>query len=201
MKPIYPFLLIGRIMTAADWPSEYETIRINQSESFAVESNIFVSDVMVNHTWWKEKRFIYGHRHVISNPTHAFSILEPGYAGGCHDSIRSTVAATQLGHQVDCLISANAGFFNMTTSECLGNLISNSELIMATNFKIPSFGLTPDGYLITGYLNREFLKYSKISNLVSGVIWLVRNGKNYVHKASLIEDSVIQGMSHIYYII
>ena len=45
-----------------------------------------------------------------------FSILEPGYQGGCDDKIRATVAETQKGHQQKCLISANAGFFNMTSA-------------------------------------------------------------------------------------
>ena len=87
----------------------------------------------------------------------------------------------------------------MTTAECMGNLISNGELVMATDYKIPSFGIRSDGYFIIGYLTQDFLKYSEIKNLVSGVIWLVRNGKNYVHTASMKEDSVVQGIRYFCY--
>ena len=75
---LYIFLLP---IAASEWLSEYESKQINQTDPFTYESNIFISDVTVNHTWWKEKKFVFGHRHRVINPVETFSILEPGYPG------------------------------------------------------------------------------------------------------------------------
>ena len=40
----------------------------------------------------------------------------------------------------------------------------------------------------------DFIKNSFIDQLISGVIWLVRNGKNNVQNALQFENGVIQGL-------
>ena len=43
-------------------------------------------------------------------------------------------------------------------------------------------------------MTENFIKHSFIDQLVSGVIWLVRNGQNNVQNALQFEDGNIQGL-------
>ena len=72
-------------------------------------------------------------------------------------------------------------------------MISDSQLVRSVTAKIPSFGITGNDQFIIGYLTDDFIKNSFIDQLVSGVIWLVRNGKNNVQNALQFENGDIQG--------
>ena len=82
----------------------------------------------------------------------------------------------------------------MKSGACLGNLISNSEVILNSALRIPSFGLTSRGEYMIGYLGEDMIDVNDFQQLVSGVIWLVRNGKNNVQRAVETETDKIQGL-------
>ncbi|KAH9499715.1 hypothetical protein Btru_077652 [Bulinus truncatus] len=51
------------------------------------------------------------------------------------------------------------------------------------------FGITKDGYIFTGYLSELDLIIQDFSQLVGGVVWLVRDGVNYVDESMKLECS------------
>ena len=115
-------------LTVSDWIDEYEVFKIAPGP-IEIDSKIFVTDWTVHHTWFKEQSYIYGHRHAVSGARDALSILEPGYRGGCKDKIRATVEESIRGHSerigtvnLECQVAANAGFFDMTTGDCMGKV-------------------------------------------------------------------------------
>ena len=54
------------------------------------------------------------------NPERTLSVVEPGHAGTCEEGtgVRVTVQETARGR--NCVAAANAGFFNTSTGQCLG---------------------------------------------------------------------------------
>ena len=148
-------MTFGLVMS--DWIDEYEIFKIAPGP-IEIDSKIFVTDWTIHHKWYKagthgsesvdlrtklslskwtklsvdpwykEQSYIYGHRHSVSGARDALSILEPGYKGGCKDSIRATVDESIRGHSersnkiLECQVAANAGFFNMKTGECMGKV-------------------------------------------------------------------------------
>ena len=86
--------------------------------------------------------------------------------------------------------------------KCLGNLISNENVVRNSELKIPSFGLTLRGEYMVGYLGEDQVDVNDFQQLISGVVWLVRNGTNNVQNAIELEDDSIQGTfcktSHIW---
>jgi len=163
------------------WPDEYQQSKADQSE-FTFDSKIFVTEY--NDT------FLYGHRHSITSPNDHFTILEPGGPGGCNKRTMTTVDQTIEGHGMDCLVAVNGGFFNRESGECLGNLVSNSA-VRNSGLKIPSFGLTSGAEYMVGYF--DSLSDYDFVQLISGVVWLVRNGTNNVKAAIETEYDGVQG--------
>ena len=54
----------------------------------------------------------------MNNPARTLTVMEPGGRGGCENRTRSTVRETARTQQ--CVLATNAGFYNTTTDECLG---------------------------------------------------------------------------------
>ncbi|CAC5374275.1 NAGPA [Mytilus coruscus] len=126
------------------------------------------------------------HFTAINNPMRTISVLEPGYKGGCEDQTRSTVRKSA--ERKNCLLAINAGFFNTHTGSCLGNVISDGKLVLDSNgVQNAHFGITKDGHLFFGYLSEIDLIAEQFQQLVGGVIWLVRDGKNYITESIKIE--------------
>ena len=80
-----------------------------------VDSRYFVSEVGEN--YW-DKKPVYGHQFVISDPSKTVTVLEPKEAGGCQNSLVATV--TESAKQKECILAVNAGFFNVTSGACIG---------------------------------------------------------------------------------
>lgn len=175
-----------------------------------VETHKFVTDLTVasGNDWYAETVHVYGHHHIgnpptsnrypnlqndlVPGPLKTFSILEPAYAGGCADHKQAVVIDTCNGHNRKCVIALNAGLFNVTDSACLGHLVADSELIQSTSRQNAAFGIMKSGYFATGYMKREWIEKMEFSQLINGVIWLVRNGKSYVETAVETESSETQ---------
>merc|ERR1719412_3168562 len=73
--------------------------------------------------------------------------------GGCGSREKVTVTSQQ--HHPKCKFAVNAGYFNVTDSACIGKML-------------------------IGYFKPE--EMAGFQHLVSGVVWLVRDGKNYVEQ-------------------
>ena len=85
----------------------------------------------------------------VHDPLRTLSVLEPGGPGGCGFNHRATVAETA--EAAGCLFSQNAGFFNTSTGQCLGNIVSDGRLVRDSNgVQNAQFGIRKDGTLVLG---------------------------------------------------
>ncbi|NWS98674.1 NAGPA acetylglucosaminidase, partial [Mionectes macconnelli] len=134
------------------------------------------------------RKVLYGHLTLVRNPLRALSVLEPGGAGGCRERRRATVQETaQLGN---CLVAQNGGYFDMETGECLGNVVSDGKLVVNSGgLQNAQFGIRKDGTMVFGYLSEEDVldQTNPFVQLVSGVVWLLRDGEVYINESQVAE--------------
>jgi exopolysaccharide biosynthesis protein len=163
---------------------DYETLKytyvdVSEPITTRIMMNLFNGQHTPVHVTWLE------------NPVKYFSVVEPGVNGGCASSSpRKRVSVTSRLN--GCSIASNAGFFNTRTGKCIGNLITNAKQIQITGFQNSNFGITADGEIYTGYLSRQTILNNTFTNLVTGVIWLVRARKNFVDQSFILEDMSVQ---------
>ena len=130
--------------------------------------------------------YVYGHIVTVSNPFESISVLEPQKPGGCKTNLRSTVATTS--QQLNCKFAVNAGFFNTHSGSCLGNIVSSGKLVRdAKGIQNANFGILKNGTLLVGYLSEYDVTpgngTSEFYQLVTGVIWILRNGDLYINQS------------------
>lgn len=131
---------------------------------------------------------VVGHVVTIEDPFRTFSVLEPKLIGGCNTSTRSTVS--ESARQRKCWVSTNAGYFRTRDGKCYGNVFSDGRKVMDSGgVQNANFGIRQDGTLVVGYLSEEMVdqKENPFIQLVSGVIWLLRNGSSYVDESKKAE--------------
>ena len=91
-----------------------------------------------------------------------------------------------------CQVVTNAGFFNVTSGTCTGNLISGGVIHQLTDKHNVNFGMR-DGEFYIGYLRREEITDPSLPAfdfLISGLGWLVRGGRSYIDESlSSLEDA------------
>ena len=140
------------------------------------------------------KKYLVGTIAYIENPYYTFSVLEPKEKGGCtmrfFSATRSTVIDTAKNRKYGCKLVANGGYFSMTTGQCLGNIVSDARIVQTANDEQnANFGIRQDGTIVVGYIpDKEILDTENpFRQLISGVIWLVRNGTNYVNESKTLE--------------
>ncbi|XP_035204721.1 N-acetylglucosamine-1-phosphodiester alpha-N-acetylglucosaminidase-like, partial [Stegodyphus dumicola] len=127
-----------------------------------------------------------GHYIVVPDPLRTLSVLEPDQPGGCKLKIRQSVAETSAKH--NCVVSLNAGYFNTKDGSCLGNVISDSRRAQDSNgIQNVHFGLTEDGHIFVGYLSKEQFLSENFKQLVGGVVWILRNGSDFVNDSKKME--------------
>nr|XP_021385373.1 N-acetylglucosamine-1-phosphodiester alpha-N-acetylglucosaminidase [Lonchura striata domestica] len=134
------------------------------------------------------RKVIYGHFTFVRNPLRTFSVLEPGGAGGCLAQRRAPVEETAKLSR--CLVAQNGGYFDMKTGECLGNVVSDGRLVRNSGgLQNAQFGIRKDGTLVFGYLSEEDVldQSNPFVQLVSGVVWLLRNGEVYINQSRAAE--------------
>lgn len=93
-----------------------------------------------------------------------------------------------------CDIAMNAGFFNVPTGGCIGNVVSNGKWIQKHANGNANFGFIVDPSdkrkkFITGYLDEKDLENYHFNQLVTGVLWLVKDGKSFVNSSIVIEKA------------
>nr|KAF6490352.1 N-acetylglucosamine-1-phosphodiester alpha-N-acetylglucosaminidase [Molossus molossus] len=133
-------------------------------------------------------RAVSGHLTRVSEPLRTFSVLEPGGPGGCASRRRATVEETA--RAAGCSVAQNGGFFRMDTGECLGNVVSDGRPVSsAGGIQNAQFGIRRDGTLVTGYLSEEEVLDTEnpFVQLLSGVVWLIRNGSIYINESQAAE--------------
>lgn len=136
-------------------------------------------------------KYLLGSIAFISSPYYTMSVLEPSKPGGCQPryfgATRSTVSATSANRINGCKIALNAGYFSVPNGKCLGNIVSDGHLVQSTSDQNANFGIRHDGTIVVGYVPEEDVLSGAFRQLVSGVIWLVRNGTNYVNESMTLE--------------
>ncbi|XP_070587004.1 N-acetylglucosamine-1-phosphodiester alpha-N-acetylglucosaminidase-like [Erythrolamprus reginae] len=165
--------------THETWPCD------NSSASPLAMTYTFVSDFPPHHP---NRRQVYGHLTIVRDPLRTFSVLEPGGPRGCHLHRRATVEETVS--QSQCLVAQNGGYFNTKTGACLGNVVSNGQLVQSSGgVQNAQFGIRQDGTLVFGYLSEEEVLATEnpFVQLVSGVGWLLRDGEVYVNQSQVAE--------------
>ncbi|XP_034029805.1 N-acetylglucosamine-1-phosphodiester alpha-N-acetylglucosaminidase [Thalassophryne amazonica] len=169
------------------WPSS------NRSGLPVAQSSVLVTSV-------RGSSWVYGHMTVVHDPLRTVSVLEPGGPGGCGMKYRGTVEDTAKA--AECLYAQNAGFFDMDTGECLGNVVSNGRLMKNSGgVQNAQFGIRRDGTLVFGYLSEEDVvdQINPFVQLVSGVVWLLRNSEVYISQSLEAECNKSQNTGSLHY--
>ncbi|XP_041961694.1 N-acetylglucosamine-1-phosphodiester alpha-N-acetylglucosaminidase [Alosa sapidissima] len=166
-------------VTHETWPAH------NRSVSPVAESRVFVSAI--------SSRWVSGHITVVSDPLRTVSVLEPGGQGGCQQRRRTQVSETARPKK--CLYAQNGGFFDTKNFSCLGNVVSDGEMVQdSRGVQNAQFGIRKDGTLVFGYLSEEDVleRENPFVQLLSGVVWLLRNGEVYINESMKAECSKSQ---------
>ncbi|ELU02036.1 hypothetical protein CAPTEDRAFT_91764 [Capitella teleta] len=179
------------LLPYAEYPSHkvsYRHVRECQPEKYANTTHEeflsqinkkFPLDYEVEFGEYWERKWVYGHQFIISDPSRTVSVLEPLKRGGCEEQVRAT--AMESAGQRQCLLAVNAGFFNVTDGRCIGNVISDGyEAANSHGIQNAHFGIRKDKKLFFGYIGEDVDISADFDQLVGGVIWLVRNGENYI---------------------
>ncbi len=140
------------------------------------------------------KRYFVGTIAYVEDPYYTFSILEPSGPGGCsrkfYYTTRSSVMDTVKNRKFGCRLAGNAGYFSVNTGQCFGNVVSDGKVVQTSNSELnANFGIRQDGTIAVGYIPDEDITNATnpFRQLVMGVIWLVRNGTNYVNESMKVE--------------
>ena len=123
------------------------------------------------------KVHITGHLAKLANPAGRVSLAMP--PGGCGS--RELVTVTSQTHRPRCKLAVNAGYFNVHNGACIGNVVSHGTIIQTVPLSEGNvnFGIK-NGKFQIGYIAPE--EMPGYDMMVSGVVWLVRNGMNNVQK-------------------
>ncbi|XP_024917381.1 N-acetylglucosamine-1-phosphodiester alpha-N-acetylglucosaminidase isoform X2 [Cynoglossus semilaevis] len=154
------------------WPGS------NHSNVPVADSLLFVTDIP------EESKYVYGRLTRVHDPLRTVSVLEPGGPGGC--GMNLMVSVEETAQAAGCLYAQNAGFFHVDTRQCLGNIISNGQMVQESNgVQNAQFGIRKDGTLVFGYLSEEDVmdQSNPFVQLVTGVVWLLRNREVYINQS------------------
>ncbi|CAH2219874.1 N-acetylglucosamine-1-phosphodiester alpha-N-acetylglucosaminidase [Pelobates cultripes] len=174
------------------WPSH------NRSMLPVASTKTYASNFRVGN----QTKTVLGHFTFINNPLRTVSVLEPGGEGGCSKNVTETVKETVK--LTKCIVAQNGGFFNTDTGRCLGNIVSNGKLIQDSGgIQNAQFGIRADGTMVFGYLSEEQVLDEKnpFVQLLSGVVWLLRNGEIYVEESKVAECDKTQNTGSFDYFV
>ena len=99
--------------------------------------------------------------------------------------IRQNISKWQVEYEevagLGCQLVTNAGFFNISNHGCVGDIIENTNIIQTSSKHNVNFGIRNGKYLI-GYIDEIDIRDTSqpFDTLISGIVWLVRDGKSYV---------------------
>ncbi|GFR97112.1 N-acetylglucosamine-1-phosphodiester alpha-N-acetylglucosaminidase [Elysia marginata] len=143
-----------------------------------VHTHYFLTQV--GQSYWERRRVSVLHQ-VVNTPLTTLSILEPGQRGSCKNGTDGRTLVRETARRSGCIVAVNAGLFNTHTGACLGNIISDGRLVQDSGgIQNAHFGLTRDGQIFMGYLSELDLLTEDFTQLVGGVMWLVKDGVSHV---------------------
>ena len=109
------------------------------------------------------KRYAVGTITFIEDPYYTLSVLEPSRKGTCHQksyyTTKATVLDTATNYKHGCRLAANGGYFTVSNGNCLGNIVSDGQLVKSANgVQNANFGIKEDGSIVVGYIPEEELR-------------------------------------------
>lgn len=125
-------------------------------------------------------------------PYSAFiALFEPSYFAflpptleGCTEYTKTSVSSNKTW---SCEYATNGGFFSFDktlANRCIGNLMSDGNIIIQEGMNNVNFGIASNGTVITGFVDDSiFTDVSTLTQLISGSGWLVRNGISNVENS------------------
>merc|ERR1719412_2370076 len=124
-----------------------------------------------------------GHVAIIKNPKGRMSFVPP-MPGGCGTLEQVKTMARR--YEPNCVLAVNAGYFDLTNGTyfgCIGNLVSDGRIVQTWDWsqRNVNFGIK-NGKYVVGYITPEDIKAGGYEQLVSGLGWLVHEGRNYVEQ-------------------
>jgi len=127
------------------------------------------------------------HMATLDNPAGRVSLALP--PGGCGS--RELVTVTSQTHRPRCKFAVNAGYFNVHNGACIGNVVSHGSIIQTVPVSDGNvnFGIK-NGIFHIGYIAPE--EMPGYDMMLSGVVWLVRNGKHNVDRAWKEANTTVQ---------
>jgi len=175
-------------LTHEEWPTHYDDYVASTMDP--AEVRYFALEVGTG----SNRRTIYGHHVIVNNPNRTVSVVEPRETFGCKLHARETVSVSAVANR--CTVAVNAGFYNITDGSCFGNVISDGRLAhSAFGIQNAHFGIKEDGSLFFGYIPENENVKQSFTNLVGGVLWLIRNGESYVDISKVTECPDAQSTS------
>eukprot|EP00117_Sycon_ciliatum_P047544 scpid84675/ scgid33954/ N-acetylglucosamine-1-phosphodiester alpha-N-acetylglucosaminidase; Mannose 6-phosphate-uncovering enzyme; Phosphodiester alpha-GlcNAcase len=155
------------------FPDDFDTVQLREVGSFHWEKKSFLVS--------NPSRHVTGYVAYVDDPSR-FHFALP--SEGCGHRVKTSVTAKQNG----CTYATNAGFFDMNTGQCMGNLVINkNEIQLSSDLERVTFGLLGNQVLI-GYIQVSSLKrLPPFDELISGAGWLVRESKSIVNVSRVTE--------------
>lgn len=137
------------------------------------------------------------HMYTAKDPLHHFSVLQPMRGCGSLDTPSSTADANG-----GCDVATNGGFFipgdDVTDHKCIGPIVSDGywrhkehRNNVMFGIRAPREGDTNTTYFF-GYMDPETMSSTRWLQLLSGVVWLVRDGKVNVQDSMKYENFTAQ---------
>jgi len=171
---------LGWFMTQAVEVSEYYThpMASDGDQKAKVDMRMVGFDVQVDADTLQH---VNGHVAWLSNPRDHFSI-SPALPGGCGTFARVSDVAKL--HTPKCRFATNAGLFDVHTKQCFGNIVSDGKVVQTVplNETNVAFGIK-DGKFVVGYVSPDDIAAGGFEELVAGLGWLVKDGKNFVDES------------------
>lgn len=107
-----------------------------------------------------------------------------------NDSCNQVSKTSTTAQEHKCDYAVNGGFFDIDGHHCIGNVVSDGNYVelpasSTANWAIAKNSSSGEHSVLVGFLSNSDLSNSsyKFLQLVSGLGWLVRNGKSYVNSS------------------
>ena len=93
-------------------------------------------------------------------------------------------AAFTAARRLGCQVVTNAGFFDVPTGACEGNVVTGRQVLSTSKKHNVNFGVR-NGSFVTGYVSQAEIEstVAPFDTLVSGIGWLVRGGQEYLEES------------------
>mmetsp|Transcript_60614 Transcript_60614/g.120091 ORF Transcript_60614/g.120091 Transcript_60614/m.120091 type:complete len:363 (-) Transcript_60614:38-1126(-) len=188
-----PFLIIATIPSIAAYMPIDDAPKVT-TKSIAGASDAESAQLQVRMVGFEVNGVhITGHLGKLANPASRVSLALP--PGGCGS--RELVTVTSQEHQPRCKFAINAGYFNVHNGACIGNVISHGVIVQTVPISEGNvnFGIK-NGKFHIGYITPQ--EMPGFDMMVSGVVWLVRNGKNNVERGWKEANTTVQTSGNKY---